>query len=231
MNLRFDDRNLTGTSAKRHPVLYLRSASTGPQGYLFNVLASLSVHRVVDGSEWPSNTRIHLPTASMMVAWQNLAAQFMSSSLGIIAEGPEGAEAILQILVGALDGGDVPGAIVHLGFGNDEPSVCLRLFQTLAAATAQSRAACRRDLAGLAAGLSDWPELMIFLPATHSQLAASSRTCREMRAAGVPIRLEVLEAGSLPDHKESTTDTLADLIRDIDNHFTAHLAPLFPKLI
>lgn len=233
MNLRVDEQRLVGVPARRHPVLYLRPAERGgPMRQFAEQVGLRSVHHIVDRPGPSRSDRVGMAASeSLLDPWKELESQFMSSSLGVIAEGDYGCDAILQLLLSGQVGGEVPGAIALIGFDDRLPETCLRL---------ADEAACSSDAPQIYEGTAnhaarlmpfEWPPLMIFLPATDPDLAACGRACREMRGAGIPIGLEGMDASLGPGSANASLDAIAELVSEVDDHFSTHLAPVFPKLI
>jgi len=191
-----------------------------------------SVHRIVERAA-PKHINVLRAGASedFLSAWREIESQFTSSSLGVIAEAGDGMDAISQLLLDGEAGGEVPGAIVLIGFDSRLPKICLRLVNKLGCSPQglQSRnGLARRAIRPIP---FDWPPLVIFLPANDPDLAACGRACREMRAAGMSIRLEVMDASLGLGSANASLPAVAELVREIDDHFSTHLAPVFPKLI
>ena len=219
MNLHVDELKPGDATTRSHSVLYLRGADRGgPWDRLVEQMVRHSVNRIVRRPAPGQPDLLGGETSEALLhAWRELASQFMSSSLGVIAEAGDGYDAVLRLLADGQAGGELPGAIAFIGFDGRLPDACLPMAGELARSP--------RDVQ------FEWPSLMMFLPASDPDLAACGRACREMRAAGIPIGLEVMDAGLGPASTDAPFDALAELVREIDSHFSAHLAPVFPKLI
>ena len=52
-----------------------------------------------------------------------------------------------------------------------------------------------------------------------------------MRAAGIPVGMEVMDAELRRGAAGASPEAVEELVREIDAHFSAHLAPVFPRLV
>lgn len=162
--------------------------------------------------------------------WRAMASEFHSACLGLIAAPGPSVVAAAQILKQSWAAGVLPGAIALLGFNTEFAATCLKLAgRSLTARQSGKKAGnVHRLLPELPV---EWPPIMIFLPADDPSLAECASACRQMRAAGIPVDLEVM--GSLQQGRDSASleMTISELADELHCFFTEHLAPYFPKLL
>lgn len=164
-------------------------------------------------------------------AWHDIEKQFDSLCIGLIAEPGPAIEAVSRILAHGRYGGPLPGAIALACHDAAFVATCLDLAGNPAW---QGNVGNRAGGAGypMAPTLPfDWPPMMIFLPADDPAIAECAHACRRMRAAGVPIRLEIMAAFHGLRTPRDVEAMATELVDELNTFFDDHLVPYFPKLL
>ncbi|RFB78154.1 hypothetical protein DYH55_17385 [Methylovirgula sp. 4M-Z18] len=140
------------------------------------------------------------------------------------------AAAVSCILADGWKGGALPGAIALIGYDQQIVSTCLTIC-TWSQSQGQSQNHTRMTKVGLTDPVAfEWPPLAIFIEADDPSIAECARACRKLRAANVPIRLEIVDPFSNSPAEDLTDATISEFVSEVDAFFDAHLAADFPKM-
>jgi hypothetical protein len=218
-------------STGRQLVLIVDRASEGS--------ATLSLRRVsrhrsdllievdpVDGDQ--ATSRPTAATAALR-SWRRIGSEFCSACLGIVAEAGAATAAVGEILRRGLDDGTLPGAVALLGYQAEFVETCMLI--------SRGGASVRLGVGGVGTPwrssrrpASEYPPMVMFLPADDPSLAECAAACRRLRSEGFDVRLEVVD-GTPAAMGALGADVLdVETLDELDVFFDHHLEPCFPNL-